>query len=288
MSISVLVGLAFALATALASIVGFLYKQRGAMAAPPVTWRHPLSSTASLFSNRWWILGLIVATGAWGLHVTALTLAPISLVQSIIAGGLVALTLIADRLFGLPVTAREWWGVGVTAAGLAFLAATLGSTADSAHNHYATSTLAVYVAALTAVSALLCLSVTRPGSGRSGLVLATAAGLQWGASDVTIKALSGHLGRDGVGVLLSPLALVILALSVIGLVVSARSLQIGQAVAVIAVTSAAANLVTIASGLLVFGEPLPSGAGAAILRLLAFALVIGAAALTPTPAPRAP
>jgi hypothetical protein len=47
-------------------------------------------------------------------------------------------------------------------------------------------------------------------------------------------------------------------------------------------------LVTIASGLLVFGEPLPAGAGAAILRLLAFGLVIGAAALTPTPAPRAP
>ena len=45
----------------------------------------------------------------------------------------------------------------------------------------------------------------------------------------------------------------------IGLLVSARSLQLGEAVPVIALTSAAANLTTIASGPIVFGEPLPSG-----------------------------
>ena len=56
----------------------------------------------------------------------------------------------------------------------------------------------------------------------------------------------------------------------------------------IAVTSAAANLCTIASGLIVFGEPLPEGTVGIALRLVAFALVIGAAALTPAPvAPRA-
>ena len=56
----------------------------------------------------------------------ALALAPISLVQSVIAGGLVLLTVVADRLFGFAVTRREWIGVALTAAGLAFLAATLG------------------------------------------------------------------------------------------------------------------------------------------------------------------
>ena len=36
------------------------------------------------------------------------------------------------------------------------------------------------------------------------------------------------------------------------------SLQVGKAVPVIAVTSVAANVVTIAAGPVVFGEPLPS------------------------------
>jgi drug/metabolite transporter (DMT)-like permease len=288
MSPSVILGLVFALGTALASIVGFLYKQRGAVDAPPVTWRHPIASTLSLFSSRWWTIGLIVATASWGLHVTALSLAPITLVQTVIAGGLVLLTVIADRAFGLNVSQREWIGVGLTAVGLAFLAATLGNEGSSAHNHYETATLAVYVGALTLVSLALCVSVARERSRGAGLMLATAAGLQWGVSDVTIKALSGHLHNDGVLVLINPLAAVILILSLVGLVVSARSLQLGEAVPVIAVTSAAANLVTIASGLVVFGEPLPAGGGAAAVRLLAFALVIAAAALTPAPAPRAP
>ena len=51
----------------------------------------------------------------------------------------------------------------------------------------------------------------------------------------------------------------------------------------IALTSVAANVVTIAAGPIVFGEPMPSTAVGVAVRLLAFALVISAAALTPAP-----
>jgi hypothetical protein len=51
----------------------------------------------------------------------------------------------------------------------------------------------------------------------------------------------------------------------------------------IALTSAAANLTTIAAGPIVFREPLPPGGAALTLRLVAFALVVVAAALTPPP-----
>jgi hypothetical protein len=54
-------------------------------------------------------------------------------------------------------------------------------------------------------------------------------------------------------------------------------------VSVIAITSACANLVTIAAGPVVFGEPLPDNPFELGLRLLAFILVIGASALTPPP-----
>ncbi len=75
----------------------------------------------------------------------------------------------------------------------------------------------------------------------------------------------------------------IAACSAVGLIVSARSLQIGKAVPVIAVTSVAANALTIAAGPLVFAEPFPDQPLAVALRLAAFALVICAAALTPAP-----
>jgi hypothetical protein len=222
----------------------------------------------------------LIALGSWGLHVGALAFAPISLVQSVIAGGLVLLTVVADRLFGIPVTRREWIGVGLTAAGLAFLAATLGGVGRSAQSHYDPGTLAIYVGAVGAAGLLLA------ARSRRATVLAVSAGLLWAASDTSIKALSSHLGTLGVGVLLHPLAFVILAASLIGLLVSARSLQLGEAVAVIAITSAAANLTTIAAGPIVFSEPLPSGQLALAVRMLAFALVIVAAALTPPPVRR--
>jgi hypothetical protein len=281
MPLGVQLGLLLALATAFASVVGFLYKHRGAVESPPVEARRPVRTSLALFRSRAYTLGIIIATGSWGLHVGALALAPISLVQSVIAGGLVLLTVVADRVFAHEVTRREWIGVGLTAAGLAFLAATLDGGADSAHSDYESATLAIYAG--TAILLGTAAAFIGRGGYREGIPLALSAGLIWGASDVSIKALSDHLGDDGALVLLHPLAFLIAALSLVGLTVSARSLQVGKAVPVIAVTSAAANVCTIASGPIVFGEPLPDDPAALVIRLAAFALVIVAAALTPTP-----
>ncbi len=284
MPVSVQLGLLLALACSVVASVGFLLKQKGAVGAPPVEWRRPWASTIALFSNRWWTLGIVVAMGAWGLHVAALALAPISLVQSVIAGGLVLLTVIADRLFGLTVSRREWIGVAVTALGLTLLAATLGNTGDSAHGHWEPAGLTAYCGVLTA-AAFGAAALVRADPPHAGPMLGLAAGLLWGASDVSIKALSARLPDLGGLVLLHPLALAIALLSLTGLVVSARSLQLGPAVAVIAITSAAGNVVTIAAGPVVFGEPLPEGTLELTLRIVAFALVCTAAALT---TPRVP
>jgi drug/metabolite transporter (DMT)-like permease len=277
MSFSVELGLVLALLTAFGSVAGFLYKFRGAREAPTVELRHPLRSTVELFRSPVYALGIVIAFASWGVHVGALALAPISLVQSVIAGGLVLLTVVADRLFGIRVTRRELIGVGLTAAGLAFLAATLSGGAGSAHSRYPPGTLAIFISAVGVAGLILCVRPKRPA------YLAVSAGLLWAASDTSIKALSSHLGDLGFGVLIHPLALVILVASLVGLLISARSLQLGDAVPMIALTSAAANLTTIAAGPIVFGEPLPSSSLGLIVRLLAFALVIVAAALTPPP-----
>lgn len=281
MSASVQIGLLLALATSLASILGFLYKHRGAVEAPDVEWRRPLHSTVLLFGSRWYTLGIVIALAGWGLHIGALALAPISLVQATIAGGLVMLTAIAEPLFGHRVSRREWIGVGLAATGLAFLALTLNGTAESAHSGYADGTLAIFVAASAGIG--LAVGIAGRSGPRAGVLLGASAGLIWAASDTSIKALSGQLGEGAVAVLASPLALIILVASLVGLLVSARSLQIGPPVAVIAVTSVAANVTTILAGPVVFGDPLPGDTLGLIVRVLAFLLVISAAALTPPP-----
>ena len=66
-----------------------------------------------------------------------------------IAGGLVLVTVLADRVFGHDVSRREWIGVALTAAGLAFLAATLEGAGDSAHADYGGWELLGYVGLAT-------------------------------------------------------------------------------------------------------------------------------------------
>ena len=148
-------GLLLAFVCALMSVLGFLLKHRGAVAAPPVQWRHPVGSTVALFKSPIYTLGCIVATTSWGFHVGALALAPISIVQTVIAGGLVLVTVLADRLFGYDVSRREWIGVACCAAGLAFLAATLEGTADSAHADYGGWELAAFVGGATVLGCVI-------------------------------------------------------------------------------------------------------------------------------------
>lgn len=281
MSLSVQIGLLLSVATAFFAVVGFLYKHKGAVGSPPIEWKRPVRTSLALFRNRWYVLGIVIAIASWGFHVGALALAPISLVQSVIAGGLVLLTVVADRLFAHSVTRREWIGVALAAAGLAFLAATIEGSAEGPHSDYDPLTLTVFLLAVTALATGVAVGLHR--SAHAGVALGASAGLFWAASDTAIKAQTGNFGESIATVLIHPLVLVIAVASFIGLTVSAKSLQVGKAVPVIAMTSVAANALTIAAGPIVFGDPVPEDSLGLTARITAFVLVVGAAALTPAP-----
>ncbi len=276
-------GLLLALGSALGTNVGFLFKQRGAVSAPPVRARHPLSSAAGLFRSRAFTLGWIVAVGAWGLHVGALALAPLSIVQAVLSGGLVFLAVLAERYFGFQLGRRQWTGVIVTAIGLAVIAITGGSH-TSAVRHYSLAALIAVECGVFALGAALIRISThqRIGPAAEGLMLGVAAGVLFGVSDIALKYLTGavHAGWKGI---ISEWTLTALAASVLAFYASARALQLGPGVAVIAFTSIAANLAAIMGGILVFRDPIGIGAPAIAARAIAFGLVIAGAGFMPAP-----
>jgi drug/metabolite transporter (DMT)-like permease len=276
-------GILLALLCALATNFGFLWKHKGACAAPAVDWRHPIRSAVALYSSKWFALGMLVATGAWGFHVAAMALAPLSLVQTVISGGLVLLTVLAERFFGFQVGRRQVLGVALMAAGLVLLAITLPHT-GSAHSHYSRVAMASFEAGLLFVGTMMVLS---PQLGapheHQGLFLGGASGILFGVSDVAIKALTGAVGHSGPLGLLSPWLAVAIIASVVAFYASARGLQVGEAVPVITLTSAGANVSAIAGGIIVFGDPMASDPLGIVLQSLAFVLVIAAAAVMPAP-----
>src|SRR5205823_13741237 len=126
----------------------------GAVLARPVLARHPRRSAVGLFRSRWSSLGLAVAVAAWGLHVGALALAPLSIVQAVLSGGLVFLAVLAERYFGFHLGRRQWAGVIITTLGLAVIALTGGSQAGET-GRYALAALITVEGAVFAIGVAL-------------------------------------------------------------------------------------------------------------------------------------
>jgi drug/metabolite transporter (DMT)-like permease len=274
-----ILGLLLALASALATNVAFLLKHRGAVVAPPVHVRHPLGSAAGLFRSRWFAIGWMVAVVAWLLHVGALSLAPLSIAQAVMSGGIVFLAVLGERYFGFRLARRQWLGITITAAGLAVIGFTGGGATRPQQSSLA-AMIAVEAAIVAVAAAVLAISAHRGVLHRAeGLLLGLGAGALFGVSNIAIKVLAHAEGP--LHGLLSPWTLTALIAGAISFYASARSLQLGPAIEVIALTSVAANLAALIGGILVFDEPIGSGALEIGARLIAFLLVIGGAALMP-------
>jgi hypothetical protein len=277
------VGLLLALGCAVLTNVAMLCKHRGAVRAPEVRFRSPLRSAAELFRSRWWTIGFAIAFAAWGLHVAALALAPLSLVQAVIAGGLALLVLPAKNWFGITLGPRELTGLGLSAAGLAFLGLTAGEAGQS--SEYSQSAMIAFEAGVVGIGLALLLSHGHDAVGRhGGLLLGIAGGLLIGVSDVAIKALADSVPAAPLSII-SPWTAVAALAGFGAFYALARSLQLGDPIDVIVVSSIAVNVAAITGGVLVFGDPVGSDALSVVARSAAFVAVIVAAALIPA-APR--
>ncbi len=277
-------GILLSLACAFVANLGFFYKYRGANSVASVDVRHPLRSIRTLFSSGWFAIGMIVATASWALHVAALALAPMSVVQVALAAGVVLIAVMADRMFGFEVGPRQWIGLWLMAAGLVMLGLTLPAM-HGAHSQFSDPAMISFEAGLFGLGGLLIMGPRMGGPvEHHGMMLGAASGILFGVSDTSIKALTGIIGAHGpLAVLLSPWLAVAVLASIVAFYASAKGLQDGEAVPVIAVTGTAANIAGIAGGILVFGDPLPGSPVGIVLQSLAFILVLVAAALMPAP-----
>jgi drug/metabolite transporter (DMT)-like permease len=277
-------GIVLALTCAFVANLAFFFKYRGANAVARVNLRHPFRSALALYSSKWFALGMGIAVVSWGLHVAALSLAPMSVIQVSLAAGVVFIAVMAERWFGFKVGRRQWIGLTLTAAGLALLGLTLPSF-HGAHSQFSEVAMISFEAGLFGLGGLLLMGPRMGGRvEHHGVMLGAAAGILFGVSDTAIKALTGITGAHGLmGLILSPWLAVAVVASIVAFYASARGLQDGEAVPVIAVTGTAANIAGIAGGIVVFGDPMAADPVGVVLQGLAFVLVVVASAMMPAP-----
>lgn len=273
------IGIGLAAAVALMTNLASLLKHRGCRHAQPVSLSRPLASLRGLAASPWFAAGWGLAALAWLAHVAALSLAPISLVQAVLAGGAVTLAVLSQRLFGERVERRQWLALALGGGGLALLAATLPQF-QGAHSDFSAVAIVSFEGGLVLLAAGIALGHRAPRlAERRGVLLAVLAGLLFALAGIAIKALTGGAGDWP---LIASLLGLTVACGALAQYTAVAALQSGGAIETIGLMGIVANATQILGGILVFGDPLsPTPLGMA-LQISALAMVCLSALLLPS------
>jgi drug/metabolite transporter (DMT)-like permease len=273
------IGIALALVAGLMTNLAALLKHRGCHRAEPVRIRQPLRSARTLAGSRWFAAGWGLAAIAWLVHVAALSLAPISLVQAVLAGGAVTIAVMSQQFFGDPVERRQWLALVLGSCGLVLLALTLPHFHGS-HSDPSTTGILGFEGGLVLLACGLALGHRSERlAARRGVLLAALAGVLFALAGIAIKGLTGAGGASLAIVV--PWGALTLLCGGLAQYAAVAALQRGGAIETIGLMGLVANATQIAGGVLVFGDPLsptPLGIG---LQATAFAMVCLSALLMP-------
>jgi hypothetical protein len=266
---SLVIGLVLALATAAAFNWSWVAQHAITSQLPRLELRRPLWSLKLLFAHRRWLIAFLVGVGGWFFYILALRLAPLSLVQSVSAGGLGLLAVFAQRASGERLPRREWVGIAMAIVGLVFLSVSLADASTHA-KHGSWLALATWFA-LSWFGVLLFLGPIAPLLA-PGAAWGISAGLMYAAADVGTKAAVG-------GGLFLLVILPVWACHGLAFTIIQMGFQRGRALATAGLSSFCTNALPIAGGIVVYHEHVPGGA-LGVLRVLAFVcIVLGAAAV---------
>lgn len=273
------IGIALALAAGLLTNLASLLKHRGCHLADPISIRQPLRSARGLAASPWFAAGWGLAAIAWLIHVAALSMAPISIVQAVLAGGAVTLAVMSQRLFGHQVERRQWFALLLGGAGLALLVLTVPHFSDR-HSDFSVAAILGFEGGLALLAAGLLLGHRSERlAGHGSILLAAIAGTLIALAGVAIKGLTGA-GEISVAVLAPWILLTVLA-GVLAQYAVAAALQRGGAIETIGLIGLVANAAQIVGGVLVFGDPLSTDPLGLTLQVTAFAMVCASALLIP-------
>jgi hypothetical protein len=261
------IALLLALASTTLTNVAYLREHDAAAALPALSLRRPLHSVQALLTDRSWVTGFALETGGFALYVAALALAPLTLVQSVAAGGIGILAFVSARMRRRRLGRHELVGVLVSMLGLLALAVSLAGGGTGEGTGGSTFEIVLWLAA-TAGAAVIALVLGRR-FGALAVAEGVAGGLFFSIGDISVKVATQGAARAAFA-----------AGVVVGYSLGTAFLQLGYqkggALTVAGLAMLLTNALPIAAGSVVLGEPVPSGAFGAV-RIVAFvAVTLGA------------
>jgi hypothetical protein len=256
------VALGLALASTILINIAYLREHDAAAALPALSLRRPLHSAQTLLRDRSWLLGFALESAGFALYVAALALAPLTLVQSVSAGGIGILAFVSARLGRRRLGRHELAGVIVSMLGLLALAVSLAGGTDKGTSGSLSAILVWLAATVGAVAVALLLG---RAFGAIAVAYGVAGGLFFSIGDISVKIATegGARALFGIGVILG---------YTLGTAFLQLGYQRGGALTVAGLATLLTNALPIAAGMFVLNESVPSGPLGG-LRIAAFAAV---------------
>lgn len=261
---------AAALASALGYAVASVLQHRSARREPAGTGLR-LGLLARLASRPVWLAGLLTSAASLALHVLALSLGQLAVVQPLLVSGL---------LFALPASvalerrrpsAVEWCWALVLVTGLSLFLV-------FAHPHGGRAlpdrgSLVATVAIGAGVAGAAVLAGHRPAHRHRAALLGLACGISYGLTAALIKDVTTTATLDPIRVLISWPLYVLLIIGVAGITLNQAAYQAGPLAASLPPTTIADPVVAVVAGVLVFDERLAEAPPAVAVEILAFVMM---------------
>lgn len=259
--------------------VGLYFMKRQAERLPSLDGGWRLEAWRAFVRDRWWLFGLVLQVGGYGLYLVALRAAPLSVISAALNGGIALFVVLS--VFGLGEDPRpiEWLGVVLITGSLIILSVSLSTAPPASTDAHGTVLFSLVVLGLAGLAVVVDQQPRRP------IGLSVASGFILGLGAEYAKGLANGSGFTG---LVGGYLLLTLLANGVGFVLMQAAFQSGRGVVVMPLFSVLSNLVPIIGGILVFGETLPNDEPAALLRPLGFTLAIFGAALLAGYGERAP
>ncbi len=248
-----------------------IYLQKRAVdTLPQVKMRLSWALIKAFITNKAWMSAQIVNVSGFALYTVALDMAPVSVVEPLIASGVVLLAYLAMKNLGEKPRRIDLFAMGLSGLGVALLGVSLaeGLPGDSLHDP---ALVWIFAGAAVLLAVFVPLSL-RGNKAREAAGLGVSVGLFFGIAAVFQRLLLIQLGHNWWQFSIFLTACVLSYLP--AFIILQAALQRGMAVIVAPVYNGLMEFVPIVMGMVALNESFPDSSLLTACRIIAFVLIL--------------
>jgi drug/metabolite transporter (DMT)-like permease len=274
MTTSAAIGIPLALVATSSYSVGLILEKRALDRMPEIDLRHVLRVIAGLLTTPAWLAGFALMLTGLACQTIVLTFEPVSVVQPVLASGVVIVLVLSRLVLRERLGGGEFWCVAAVAVSVVLLALSVTGTSGEAGHHANAGAMAAVAIPSAIVGLLVAAAPLRGRAGpASAVCFGLGTGLLYGVAALATKALSGILVHQhgaaaiAAGLLSSPYLYLFGGCTVTAMLLYQAGLQACRASVLIPVSNITGSAYFMIAGTWLFHEHLPSSPVKLALRL---------------------